>query len=326
MKPGSTVLVTGGCGYIGSHVVRRLSAAGISVVVLDDLSTGVPEALLHGEKLVRGSCGDAKLLERVFAEHQFSAVLHFAARISVPESVAEPAMYYLNNTAATITLVTAAARAGVGSFIFSSTAAVYGAPSTASPISEDAAPAPVNPYGASKAMSERIISDIASAAKMRAVILRYFNVAGAAPDAPLGQHGNAHHLIKAALDAALGRTAGLTIFGTDYQTPDGTCIRDFLHVEDLAEAHLLALRHAAAGGGNLTLNCGYGHGASVREVVEVVQRITGIRFPVAIGPRRTGDVPSLIASSDRIRRLLGWTPRYDDLSLIVRDAWNWEAR
>ncbi len=322
---GLSVLVTGGAGYIGSHVVRRLVEAGHRVVVYDNLSTGRREAVL-GAPLVVADLADEARLRRCFADGGFDAVLHFAASIVVPESVADPLSYYANNTANTLALVRCCAAFGVDRFVFSSTAAVYGEP--AGGVADEGDPvAPINPYGASKAMSERILSDYANASAFRHVTLRYFNAAGADLEARIGQSfPGATHLIKVACEAAVGKRASVTLFGTDYDTPDGTGIRDYIHVEDLAAAHLDALDHLAAGGESLVLNCGYGHGASVREVLDCVKRVSGVDFPVVEGPRRAGDPARLIARSARIREALGWRPRHDDLETIVRTALAWERK
>jgi UDP-glucose 4-epimerase len=319
------VLVTGGAGYIGSHVARQLREAGHAVVVYDNLSTGHRRAVGDAE-LVAADLADRARLRATLAEGAFDAVLHFAGNIWVAESVADPAKYYANNTANALQLFELCARHGVPRVVFSSTAAVYGMPAEM-PIPETTPLAPINPYGASKMMAERILMDIAAASGLTYTILRYFNVAGAEP---LGRLGEATpdntHLIKVACEAALGRRPGMRINGTDYPTPDGTCIRDYIHVEDLAAAHLDALRHLCAGGASTVLNCGYGRGFSVREVLDTVRRVTGIELPLTVGPRRPGDPPVLIADATRIREVLGWRPRYDDLEVIVRTAWVWEQR
>lgn len=319
------VLVTGGAGYIGSHVVRQLGEAGHDIVVYDNLSTGHDWAVLSG-LLVRGDLADRARLDRVFAEHDFEAVLHFAANIVVPESVADPLKYYGNNTRNTLGLLELCAKHGVERFVFSSTAAVYGVPETAK-VFEDAALAPINPYGASKLMSERMLTDLAAASSLRYVILRYFNVAGADPKGRIGQATpEATHLIKVACEAATGQRDGMSVFGTDYPTRDGTCVRDFIHVEDLARAHLDALDYLVAQGRSVILNCGYGRGASVREVIEGVKRLSNVDFPVRLAERRPGDPPELVAGAERIREVLGWQPRHADLDHIIETALNWERK
>ena len=320
----SKILVTGGAGYIGSHVVRQLGEAGYDLVVLDDLSTGHDWAVLAGE-LVRGDLFDCELLDSLLGQHKFAAVLHFAARIVVPESVADPLKYYRNNTANTLNLIEACARHGIRRFVFSSTAAVYGIPDSDA-VREDSPLLPINPYGASKMMSERMLMDYATASDMRYVILRYFNVAGADPDGRIGQATpEATHLIKVACETALGKRGKLQVFGNDYATADGTCIRDYIHVEDLARAHLDALTYLSDGNASSqVLNCGYGHGYSVLDVINTVKKCSQTEFAVEVTGRRAGDSPALIAVSDRIRDVLHWQPRHDDLDFIVRTAYEWE--
>jgi UDP-glucose 4-epimerase len=321
-----TVLVTGGCGYIGSHVVRQLSEQGFRCVVLDDLSSGFADALLHGETLYNGNFGDEALLDRIFTHHKISAILHFAAFISVPESVAQPLRYYANNTVNTVTLLRAAVRHQIPRFVFSSTAAVYGNPPVV-PVTEDSPIQPESPYGQSKAMSEQILRDTAHASGLKYVILRYFNVAGADPEARIGQRTpEATHLIKVACQTATGQRPSMAIYGEDYPTRDGTCIRDYIHVEDLAAAHLKALSYLEKGGESTTLNCGYSRGFTVKEVISAVRKVAGHDFTVTKAPRRPGDVTQVVAASDKIRKVLGWEPRYDDLNTIVTHAWNWEKR
>jgi UDP-glucose 4-epimerase len=318
-----TVLVTGGAGYIGSHVVRQLVRAGRTPIVFDNLSTGHAWAVLDAELIV-GDLGDRSLLADVLGRRRFDAVMHFAASIWVGESVQKPAKYYQNNVSNALGLFALAAEHGVPQIVFSSTAAVYGEPEI-DPIPETTPLAPINPYGASKMMSERILTDIARAADLRVAILRYFNVAGADLEGQIGEATpDNSHLIKVACEVAYGLRPGLQINGTNYPTADGTCVRDYLHVQDLARAHVLALDHLAGGGRSVQLNCGYGHGFSVREVVETVRRVTGVDFPVTYGPKRAGDPPRLVAAVEQIRTVLGFEPQYDDLELIVRTAWAWE--
>lgn len=322
----TAVLVTGGAGYIGSHVVRQLSEAGYTVVVYDNLSTGSADALISGERLVVGDLADTARLEALFVEYGFRTVLHFAASIVAPESVTAPLKYYTNNTRNTLNLLTACAKHGVERFIFSSTAAVYGMPANGI-AAEDGPTSPINPYGTSKLMSEWMLRDVGLAHGLRYVALRYFNVAGADPLARMGQRTpEATHLIKVSCQAALGLRDQVAIFGTDYPTPDGTGIRDYIHIEDLASAHIAALGYLERGGEPTVLNVGYGRGESVREVIEVVKRISGVDFPVVEAPRRPGDPAMLVARAERIRSLLGWSPRYDALETIVGDAWRWEQK
>ena len=323
MAEARTVLVTGGAGYIGSHVTLRLVEAGCRVVVYDNLSSGHAWAVLDAE-LVVGDLGDRERLAALLAARRFAAVLHFAAHIWVAESVREPARYYRNNVANALNLFELAAAHGVPRVVFSSTAAVYGEPGPEL-LDETMPPAPINPYGASKMMAERMLADIAGAAGQRFAILRYFNVAGADPEGRIGEATpDNNHLIKLACEAALGLRPALCIHGTDYPTPDGTCVRDYIHVDDLARAHVAALDHLAQGGESVVLNCGYGHGASVRAVLDTVRRVSGVDFPLEEGPRRPGDPAVLIAGNAKIRRVLGWQPRHDDLEFIVRTAWRWE--
>ena len=319
------ILVTGGAGYIGSHVVRLLTAAGNSVVVLDNLSTGFADAVL-GAGLVVGDTGDRELVTRLLEEHRVDTVLHFAAHTIVPESVSDPLKYYGNNTCCTRSLLACCAAAGVKHFIFSSTAAVYGTPED-SVCTEDSPLAPINPYGTSKLMSEMMLRDLGKASDMRHVILRYFNVAGSDPEGRIGQSTeNATLLIKVAAEVAVGKREQLYVFGTDYPTPDGTGVRDYIHVDDLATAHIRALDYLRAGKESVTLNCGYGHGFSVREVIDAVNRVNGSPIKVIEEPRRAGDPPALVAKADRARSLLGWEPRYDDLDFIVKTSLEWERR
>jgi UDP-glucose 4-epimerase len=319
------VLVTGGAGYIGSHVVQQLVARGEHVVVIDNLSTGFREAV-RGSELVVGNVGDSALVADLLAAHPIDAVLHFAAHTVVPESVSDPLRYYGNNTCNTRNLLACCAEAGVDQFIFSSTAAVYGV--TRDGIADEDTPTlPANPYGASKLMSETMLRDHCASAAMRHVILRYFNVAGCDPQGRIG-HSTPHAtlLIKVACEHAVGKRSHLSIYGTDYDTPDGTGIRDYIHVDDLAAAHLRALDHLRGGGASLTLNCGYGHGYSVRQVVDAVARASGRPLNVIELPRRAGDIPMLIACSDRLKQILDWQPCHDDLDFIVRTALQWEQQ
>jgi UDP-glucose 4-epimerase len=319
------ILVTGGAGYIGSHTIKQLGEAGYDIVVYDNLSTGNTDALTYG-KLAFGDLADRSQLERVFGVHDFDAVLHFAASISVPESIVKPLAYYSNNTANTLNLLHCCQQFGVHKFIFSSTAAVYGQPEV-NPITEDTLPQPLNPYGSSKLMSERLIRDYAIASDLRYVILRYFNVAGAEIGGTLGQTGKkASHLIKVACDAALGQRPNVGIFGTDFDTPDGTGIRDYIHVDDLARAHVDALAYLESDRSSQILNCGYGQGYSVRQVIDKVKEISGVDFTVIEAERRAGDPACVIAASDRIVKTLGWSPRYNDLDTIVRTALDWEKK
>ncbi|MCL8382363.1 UDP-glucose 4-epimerase GalE [Xanthobacter aminoxidans] len=319
-----TVLVTGGAGYIGSHTVLALSDRGAEVVVLDDLSSGFEWVVPETVDLVVGDVSDAALVTRLVEERGITDVIHFAAKIVVPESVADPLGYYLGNTVKTRALFENGLKAGLKRVIFSSTAAVYGEPGVET-ISENQVAAPINPYGRSKLMSEWMLEDAARAHGLTYTVLRYFNVAGADPAGRSGQSSrNATHLIKVASQAATGERAGIDIFGTDYPTRDGTCIRDYIHVTDLASAHVAALERLRGGGESITLNCGYGQGYSVKEVVDVVRGVSGVDFPVRESPRRPGDPACLVAAADRIRAELGWTPRLNDLPTIVRDALDWE--
>ncbi len=321
----STILVTGGAGYIGSHVVRQLVERGERVVVLDNLSSGYRSAVL-GTPLVIGDTADRELVARLLAEHSVTTVMHFAAHTIVPESVSNPLKYYGNNTCATRNLLECCDRAGVGQFVFSSTAAVYGIPAEGL-AREDSPTAPINPYGFSKLMSEWMLRDLAAASSMRYVALRYFNVGGSDPGGRIGHTApNATLLVKVACQQAAGVRPAIFVFGTDYPTPDGTGVRDYIHVEDLAAAHLKALDYLQAGGASTTLNCGYGHGYSVREVLSTVERVNGKPLNVNEGPRRAGDPPSLVAHAERIRELLGWQPQFDDIATIVRSQLEWEFR
>lgn len=319
------VLVTGGAGYIGSHVVQQLGRAGEDVVILDNLSTGFRSAVTSGT-LVVGDTGNRDLVRKILSEHRISTILHFAAHTIVPESVTDPLKYYGNNTCATRNLLECAVEGHIRHFIFSSTAAVYGIP-PGGLAAEDTPTAPINPYGTSKLMSEWMLKDASDAYGFTHVALRYFNVAGADPGGRIGQSTRqATLLTKAACEAAVGRRPHVAIFGTDYGTPDGTGVRDYIHVEDLATAHLDALAYLRQGGPSAVLNCGYGHGYSVREVIDAVERVNGKPLIRREEPRRAGDPPILVATADRIRAVLGWEPRHDDLDFIVRTALDWERR
>ncbi len=316
------VLVSGGAGFIGSHAVKFLRQSGHDVVVLDDLREG-HEAALLGTPIVRAETTDRERVAHALRDHEIDGVMHFAAYCYVGESVQKPLAYYQNNVVGTLRLAEACVEAGVEIFVLSSTAAVYGQPETV-PITEDAPRAPVNPYGRTKMMCEDILADVSRAARFRPIFLRYFNAAGADPDGELGEdHDPETHLIPNAIRAALGKNDGLRIFGDDYDTRDGTCVRDYVHVTDLAAAHVLALEHAANGGGGRAFNLGNGNGFTVKEVAAAVKQVSGVEFPVTIEPRRAGDPATLIASSERARTELGWAPRYADLDVIVDTAWNW---
>ena len=321
-----TVLVTGGAGYIGSHTVDALVQAGESVVVIDDLSTGFSDFLPEGVPLLVGDAGDGDLVEGVIAQHRVESIIHLAGSVVVPDSMRDPLQYYRNNTMTTRSLLNAAVRTGVNRFIFSSTAAVYGTPDQM-PVPEHAPTRPLSPYGSSKLMTEIMLHDVASAHGMDYIVLRYFNVAGADPLARIGLATvGATHLLKIAVEAATGQRAKIDVFGTDYPTPDGSCIRDFVHVSDLAQAHRAALSHLRRGGTSATLNCGYGRGYSVLETIEAVRRISGRNFAVQYAPRRPGDIMAMVADVRRIRATLDWTPRYDDLDTIASHALAWEQR
>ena len=320
-----TILVTGGAGYIGSHVVRQLGEAGEKIVVLDDLSTGFRQAVLHGD-LVVGHTGDPACLADVFGRYDVDTVMHFAANTVVPESVANPLKYYGNNTCASRTLLEHALRAGVKHFVFSSTAAVYGIPESGE-AAEDTPTAPINAYGTSKLMTEWMLRDVAAVNPLRYVALRYFNVAGSDPGGRIGQSTpKATLLTKVACEVVVGRRPYVSIFGTDYPTPDGTGVRDYIHVEDLADAHLKALAYLRDGGESTTLNCGYGRGYSVRELISMVEKVAGHSIDKREEPRRAGDPPTLVARATRIRATLGWQPRHDDLAEIVTTSLEWERK
>jgi UDP-glucose 4-epimerase len=321
-----TVLVTGGAGYIGSHMVHALVEAGESVIVIDNLSTGFSQYLPEGVPLFIGDVADENLIEGVIAAHGIDAIIHFAGSVVVPESMRDPLTYYRNNTMATRNLLNVAVRTGVRRFIFSSTAAVYGNPDS-TPVAEDAPTRPLSPYGSSKLMTEIMLHDIAPAYGMDFVVLRYFNVAGADP---FGRTGlatiGATHLLKIAVEAATGQRTKVDVFGTDYPTADGSCIRDFIHVSDLVQAHRAALDYLRGGGPSTTLNCGYGRGYSVLETIEAVRRASGRNFAVQYAPRRDGDIVTMIADTTRIHATLDWTPRYNDLETIARHALGWEEK
>jgi UDP-glucose 4-epimerase len=321
-----TILITGGAGYIGSHMVHELVDAGETAVVLDNLSTGFRFLIPGSVPFVAGSTGDQNLVGQTIARYGVTAIIHFAASIVVPESVADPLGYYRNNTMNTCALLDVAVKSGVRQFIFSSTAAVYGSPEQ-TPVREDAATLPISPYGTSKLMSEIMLHDAGKAHGLRFVVLRYFNVAGADPKLRTGQSTPAAtHLIKVACEAALGKRPGIDIYGTDYPTPDGTCVRDYIHVSDLARAHSAALAYLRRGGASATFNCGYGRGASVLEVIDSVRRASGRDFPVQVSGRRAGDPVALVANVDRIRATLDWRPQFQDLDTIVAHAFAWERR
>jgi UDP-glucose 4-epimerase len=319
-----SVMVTGGAGYIGSHMVLDLLGSGETVVVLDNLSTGFRSAIPEGVVFVEGDIGDQALVEAVIRDHDVDAIAHFAGSIVVPESVAKPLDYYDNNTCKARNLIEASVRGGVKHFIFSSTAAIYGASENVV-VTEDDPPTPISPYGSSKLMTEMILRDVSVAHDFRYVALRYFNVVGCDPQGRAGQSKpEATHLFKVACQAALGQRPALRIFGTDYHTKDGTGIRDYIHVSDLISAHLAALTHLRDGGESQLLNCGYGHGYSVLEIAERMRKVSGVSFPIERVPRREGDPAALIANADRLREILGWVPKYDDLDLIMEHTLAWE--
>lgn len=319
------VLVTGGAGYIGSHVVRQLGEAGEKVVILDNLSTGFADAVLYGD-LIEGDTGDRELVSKILKDYDVDTVLHFAAHTIVPESVSNPLKYYGNNTCNSRSLLECCSTHGVKNFIFSSTAAVYGALEEGI-ATEETPTAPINAYGTSKLMTEWMMRDLSFATDLNYVALRYFNVAGCDPENRIGQSTEgATLLIKVACEAAVGKREKVLIFGTDYPTPDGTGVRDYIHVEDLADAHLKALDYLRKGGESAVLNCGYGHGYSVREVLDTVQKVNGENITIIEEPRRAGDPPLLVANADKIKKLLGWKPKYDDLDVIVETSLKWERK
>jgi UDP-glucose 4-epimerase len=321
-----TILVTGGAGYIGSHMVLALTDAQEDVVVLDNLSTGYWWSVSPKAKLVEGDIGDEALLSRLMADHSFDAVVHFAGSIVVPDSMRDPLGYYLNNTVKSRMLMDCAVKAGIPRFIFSSTAAVYGNPAT-QPVFEEGAPAPISPYGSSKLMTEWMLKDAHAAHDLQYIALRYFNVAGADPQGRVGQSTpRATHLIKVACQTALGQRGELEVFGTDYDTPDGTCLRDYIHVSDLIAAHVDALAHLRKGGDSGIFNCGYGKGYSVLDVIKAVERVNGAALPVKYAGRREGDPAAIVAGAERVRSILGWEPKHQNLDFIVDTALNWERK
>jgi UDP-glucose 4-epimerase len=321
-----TVLVTGGAGYIGSHMVLALAEAGESVVVIDNLSTGFSGSVPQEVPLFIGDAGDENLVDGVIAQHGVESIIHFAGSVVVPESVRDPLLYYRNNTMTTRSLLNAAVKRGVNRFIFSSTAAVYGNPDQI-PVPETARTRPLSPYGSSKLMTEIMLHDVAAAHGMNYVVLRYFNVGGADPLARIGLATvGATHLLKIAMEAATGQRAKVDVYGTDYPTPDGSCVRDFIHVADLAQAHRSALTYLRGGGSSVTLNCGYGRGYSVLETIEAVRRVSGRSIAVQHGPRRPGDIMTMIADTARLHAMLDWTPRYDNIETIAAHALAWEEK
>ena len=321
------ILVTGGAGYIGSHVVKALGEKGHEIIVYDNLSTGHRDLVLYGE-LVVGDLADKKLLGTVIGDFKPHAVMHFAASIQVFESVQDPLKYYKNNTVNTINLIELLLKNSITCFVFSSTAAVYGIPPKNEPVKELSPFLPINPYGRTKLTVEQVLQDVSSAhSDFRHVSLRYFNVAGADPGGKIGQrYPKATHIITRCLKAAKGELESLPIYGTDYRTPDGTCIRDYIHVNDLADAHTVSLEYLLGGNNSDLFNCGYGHGSSVREVVEAAKKITGVDFPVSEEARRPGDPPFLVADPSKLKKKLFWKPKHDDLSYILKTAWNWEKK
>ena len=319
------ILITGGAGYIGSHAVKALGKLGHDLTIFDNLSTGHKKAITFGE-LVVGELSNEKLLDELFATKKFDAVLHFAGSIVVPESVENPLMYYLNNTMNSHRIISACVKHKCHQFIFSSTAAVYGMTDDGA-ASEETPKKPMNPYGYSKLMTEQMLTDVAASSPLRFVALRYFNVSGADPEGQIGQSfPGATHLIKVACETACGKRDHIKVFGTDYPTPDGTCVRDFIHVTDLAEAHVNALDYLVKGGKSEIMNCGYGHGFSVKEVINKVRQITGVNINAIETPRRAGDPAMVMSKAEKISKVLGWKPKYDDLDLIIRSAYEWEKK
>lgn len=320
------ILVTGGAGYIGSHVVLALREVGYDVVVIDDLSAGNKLLVPNDVPLVIGEVSDQNLIRNILTRYKVSSVMHFAGSIVVSESVHDPLKYYANNTDSSRRLLESCHNYGIQNFVFSSTAAVYGNP-TENPVCEETALAPINPYGASKMMFERILMDTAHISEMHFAILRYFNVSGADPSGRSGQLGkNSTHLIRVSTEVALGKRDGMSVYGTDYQTPDGTCIRDFIHVSDLADAHVLALKYLSSNCKSIILNCGYGRGYSVRQVLDTVEKLAGKKINARHDARRRGDVRELVSDSQKIRKTLGWKPKYDNLDFIIQSALDWELR
>ena len=327
MSMGPTIAVTGGAGYIGSHVSLALRDSNWPVLVVDNLETGLAKLVPDGVEFVNADCGDADRMRDLFAKHQVRAVMHLAASTLVSESVVDPMKYYLNNTVKTARLIESCIRSKVEMFVYSSTAAVYGTAEGSACVSEEVPPRPITPYGRSKLMGEKILADAANAYSLRYIALRYFNVAGADPAGRSGQSNpNATHLISVACKTALGARTSMEIYGTDYNTPDGTCVRDYVHVSDVADAHTAALEHLMRGADSGVLNCGYGYGHSVLDVIAAVRRVTGAEICAREASRRAGDVPELVCSAQRIRDKLGWTPKHDQLSTIVQTAYDWECR
>jgi len=319
------ILITGGAGYIRSHAVKALGKLGHDLTIFDNLSTGHKKSITFGE-LVVGDLSNEKLLDELFATKKFDAVLHFAESIIVPESVGNPLMYYLNNTMNSHRIISACVKHKCHQFIFSSTAAVYGMTDDGA-ASEETPKKPMNPYGYSKLMTEQMLTDVAASSPLRFVALRYFNVSGADPEGQIGQSfPGATHLIKVACETACGKRDHIKVFGTDYPTPDGTCVRDFIHVTDLAEAHVNALDYLVRGGKSEIMNCGYGHGFSVKEVINKVRQITGVNINAIETPRRAGDPAMVMSKAEKISKVLGWKPKYDDLDLIIRSAYEWEKK
>jgi UDP-glucose 4-epimerase len=320
------VLVTGGAGYIGSHMALELVARGERVVIIDNLTTGLRRLAPDDTTFIQGDIGDEALLDRILSEHDIEAILHFAGSIVVPESVDDPLGYYFNNTVKSRALMAAAVKHGVKHFIFSSTAAVYGTPDQV-PLLEGAAKAPISPYGSSKLMTEQMLADTAIAHPLRYCALRYFNVAGADPECRSGQSSpKATHLIKVACEVVTGQRRSMSVFGTDYPTADGTCVRDYIHVTDLVRAHWHALQYLRNGGESIAMNCGYGRGSSVLEVIDTVKRVSGMDFEVRMAERRAGDPSELVAGTDLIHEMLPWEPEFDNLDLMVEHALNWERK